>query len=835
MYNGNPGTGIKNDRCEINFRELLSSRLASLEQELVAAHVRILASERSMAVTPFAPQHEPQQESEDVSAIETVGSIVASTDSSHRKPDDSSNKALTSPAEAWGTKLQTFTKQCATPNGLGLQKKPSPSDAWGLASETSSRTRHSAPPNGVFCQPSQVSRTDDSKHGSVVKFTDVMPEPLWEDEMVPRSPDLSETSFTVIGDFGDVTREESSCDLADSESPGQRVYHRASEVVRIEKASYVVRSGQFELLGSWRAAQTLRKKHGLTRAGATGATRFGNLNRLSRDTAPEDSPEKIMARAHSDRYDIDQPLTIEGEGCLKHWLLMPSSTKRASWDILSLFLVSYDVIVLPLGFFKLPDSIFFTIMTWTTRLFWTCDIPMSVLTGYLRRDGTTEMRPRKILERYLYTWFALDMVIVLTDWFELIASGLGFIRITKASRIFRIIRMIRLLRMAKIQQILGLLIERQQSEMIHTVAEMAQIMCVLLVIAHMIACSWWAIGDQEGEDNWVVDQKAREMSFATQYALSFHWSISQFTGGMDEIRAINTNERYFVVGVFLFCFILASLFLGSLTSSMTQLQFITNKHARQVQKLRRFLYQSNISGRTALRIQMNAQHAVSERQRLMPEDDVELLKVVSEPLRYELHFEMYSEIFDSHVFFTRYKEECPAVVRKMCNYACFVTLVSRGDLIFSIGELPDDPKTYIFFEGRMKYVSARGVTTDLNLEQWIAEAALWTTWRHQGVLTALADCRLYTLDAKKLSSIVLQFEHITFDPRRYALAFVNDLNKLQPNELSDLTFHLVAPGAEKSALKPSTEVFDLCKDEYNMRITRGALVHDAVDFIRERS
>lgn len=573
---------------------------------------------------------------------------------------------------------------------------------------------------------------------------------------------------------------------------------------------------EFRLCKLWvQRHSPVRSKKEVTRGG--GAHTVHTVRAWTGQDEDLDSNPDPIEEKRPQRFSVDHMPILEADGRLKNFFMLPHSSARGCWDVGSMALVSYDLIFIPLGFFDLGESAFFAFMTWTTRLFWTLDVAMSFLTGYLNTDGTIEMRPKKIMKKYLYTWFLLDVTIVLFDWLDI-----GLTRMSRASRTFRFIRMIRLLRVAKIKQVLAMIVERLQSEALHTLVEMIQIVCINLIVAHLVACVWWGIADRDSKDTWVQFYRYKDSSFAEQYGVSLHWSISQFTGGMDEVVAQNVAERYFAIGVFLLCFIQASLFLSELTSAMTHLHIISNKQSRQTQQLRRFLHQNGISGKTALRIQRNAQHALAEQERFMPELDVELLKMVSEPMRLELHFEMYREVFNTHLFFGRYREECPAVIRQICHQAFSVSLASRGDVIFNAGEIPARPKTYVLFDGAMRYVTIYGDTLVLSTRQWIAEAALWTRWMHRGVLTGMADCRLYIIDARLFRDIVGQFEHLSFDPRHYARAYVADLNKLEVEDMTDLSFHLEQPGAEKHALKIDTEVYDLIKNVYLMKVSRFA-------------
>jgi len=186
-----------------------------------------------------------------------------------------------------------------------------------------------------------------------------------------------------------------------------------------------------------------------------------------------------------------------------------------------------------------------------------------------------------------------------------------------------------------------------------------------------------------------------------------------------------------------------------------------------------------------LRVQRNAKHSIAEEQRHTPESGVSLIKYVSEPLHVELHFEMYNPMLQIHPFFARYAEECPHVVRKVCHKAMQANQVSTGDTIFTVGEIPPQPKMFIVSQGLLDYTMASGSQADVEPGSWVSEASLWVTWIHLGTLRAVEDCFIYTIDAKEFQSIAGQFQHAEFDPRIYAQMFSDSLGEL--DELSDLS------------------------------------------------
>jgi len=239
--------------------------------------------------------------------------------------------------------------------------------------------------------------------------------------------------------------------------------------------------------------------------------------------------------------------------------------------------------------------------------------------------------------------------------------------------------------------------------------------------------------------------------------------------------------------VFLLAFVMSAVFLGRLTSSMTQLHMLGSKDSERIQVLKRYLRKNEISSVLSMRVQHNAQHALAERHRFMEEDEVELLGVVSDPLRAELHFELYAPVLAVHPFFASYVEACPQVLRKVCHSAMSQLLVSSGDVVFMPGEVPTDPRMLVICSGRLRYQQLMGQVMSVEVGGWISEAVLWTGWTYRGMLTATSDCRLCVLRAAKFREIAETFEHTGFNVRSYAKAFVAGMNSGQI-DISDLPF-----------------------------------------------
>merc|ERR1719379_1985493 len=300
--------------------------------------------------------------------------------------------------------------------------------------------------------------------------------------------------------------------------------------------------------------------------------------------------------------------------------------------------------------------------------------------------------------------------------------------------------------------------------------------------------------------------KGKDSTLETQYLTALAWSLAQFSGGMDEVVPVTAVERFFAVLMWLITFTLNTVLLANLTANMTQQYMINGTQSRQLATLRKYLKQNGISANLGLRMNRSARHAISGD---LTQDAVELMPVITENLRIEMHFEIYKPVMRAHPFIAEYIAEAPHVMRRVCHYATGILLLSATDAVFNKGEV--GTKMYFIFKGSLEYVPGEGQSVTIADRSYIAEAVLWTRWIYKGTFSATNDSKLASLEAKTFQDIVDRFnDGGAFDPKVYAADFVSNLNKLalanQP--ITDLTRlqYRTTKGAPDD--KPLPEVWD---------------------------
>lgn len=481
---------------------------------------------------------------------------------------------------------------------------------------------------------------------------------------------------------------------------------------------------------------------------------------------------------------------------LSRLMWSPNRVNRMMWDLLGAFLVAYEAIVVPLLFINFKGNDATLVLGWVTRIFWTLDLPISLFTRYTLPDGRMQNDPIPVFKNYLSTWFVLDATMVSLDWAEKLAGSdeIGTARIgrtLKVVRMMKLVRLARLFREKKLPDNVRNNIDRViRVEGFFILMNIIKIVVFIVWINHFIACLWYGIVQNEleyREGVVVVEDPVefkREPNMYT-YLTMFHRSMINFAGDTD-LYSNSSIERMYAAITLLFAFLASSAVVSSITTSMTRLSIATAHNANKIASLKRYLSDNCISARVALRIQRNAVHALEERRRYTPEKEIELLPLVSEPLRVELHFEIYMPVLKAHKFWEKYSELAPILLRQVCHQAIERMQLSKGDVLFSAGEVPKVPQMYFLHAGKLRYDRTAEQSHTVHKGEWACEAVLWTQWMHYGMMRTKTECTLVVLKADDFAEICKQYMSQIQYARDYAKAFVQHLNSSDEMTLTDL-------------------------------------------------
>jgi hypothetical protein len=532
---------------------------------------------------------------------------------------------------------------------------------------------------------------------------------------------------------------------------------------------------EFQMLEVWHTEQALS-----TSQGALGHS----SRRSSHNCMWEPNDLTPLARKDSVTSDLTRPW----------WIAMPTSPVRLLWDFFGACLIFYDLFALPLEAFQPPEVGATAVIDWVILFYWTLNVAASVTVGYVHHGGVV-LDFSKIVRRYLKSWFAIDLLVLVPDWVFTIESmrqksskGVSE-SATRLLRVLRLVRMVRLLRLLKLRRIFHTLNDMITSEYISVVLSVMAMILILLIINHQIGCCfYWVSVNQDAGTNWISEFP--EDDWVYLYATSFHWSITQFTPATVDVSPKNLPERVFAIVVVIFALVGFSYMVGSITSSLAELRNMHAEESLLFWDLRRYLSKNKVRTTLSLRIQKYLEHAWRVEQDRRPAKCIQLMSLLSEQLHSELQYELAVGQLQVHPFLAQLCLRSSVTVQRLANAAISHKLFASGDFLFYPGETATH--LWIVVQGSYVYtrVDSRGEVHRETVDQkedWISEPVLWTSWTHRGLLAALEDGDDLAIDGKKFC------EQVSLNPQahvfaaRYAKNFMAWLNQQDFDQLSDIS------------------------------------------------
>jgi len=469
--------------------------------------------------------------------------------------------------------------------------------------------------------------------------------------------------------------------------------------------------------------------------------------------------------------------------------------------------MGYDILMIPMSAFNLPQTSFSRAMDWVITLFWSMDIILTFFVGFYNL-GALEMRLSKIASRYLKSWFAIDILVVSVDWVVMLAgdsseegNALGIMRISKSLRIARVLRMFRLLRILKVLSVIEELSDFVHSELLQTCFSIVKLVIGITIVNHFIACGWYAIGSLDLSSfgiyrTWVqefTERPARKQdgqvpvtpSTGYLYATSLHWSLTQFTPASMSVVACNLVERVYSVLVILLALVMFSSFVSSITSAMTHLRAIKASQTRQQELVRSFIVENQLSLELGNRVHaFIRQHHRMVKMRVH-EDHISAFKFMPEGLRIQMHCEMFCNVLLCHPLFRRIHGFDEGGLVQICHCTLSEKSLLGGEELFSLGQRAS--KMYFVRSGMLDYYhgASEGTSKHVSKNSRVCEMVLWGFWEHVGRLLATTVCDVVSLDSLAFRTITTKRTHLLQRCCYYAQQYVQYFEKAQ-DEWSDL-------------------------------------------------
>lgn len=388
----------------------------------------------------------------------------------------------------------------------------------------------------------------------------------------------------------------------------------------------------------------------------------------------------------------------------------PQSRRRLIWDSISVFMISVDIVMLPMiygmGISEVAEVV---VVEWICTLFWSVDMFITFLTGYTVGPDVI-MSPRKVAIHYLTTWFAVDFAIVGSEWASRITefvAGFNAFRAARAVRVLRVVRVVRLIRLARFVKTVQKFTEMTGSLRLLILFNVLKLTLFLLLAVHVILCGWHFVGLYT-EGGWIDKEGYANETVVVRYVAAARWTLSQLNGRTDRQDRTFT-EMLYVAFTACFTLIFMSIFVSSLTSRMLQLQQLMDKESGYKRLLQRYNEMHSLSYTTVYL----AKRHIQDRMTLESDMDTEkeLLRLLPVQTQADLLSEVRNPLLSHHPLFRVFRWEFQSTVRTLLISAIKQEPTRHMETIFAKGGVGHQ---MYFVEGRWLLYS-----TDTGLKNWL--------------------------------------------------------------------------------------------------------------------
>eukprot|EP00929_Paragymnodinium_shiwhaense_P118868 TRINITY_DN90769_c0_g1_i1.p1 TRINITY_DN90769_c0_g1~~TRINITY_DN90769_c0_g1_i1.p1 ORF type:complete len:1361 (-),score=356.81 TRINITY_DN90769_c0_g1_i1:263-4345(-) len=527
--------------------------------------------------------------------------------------------------------------------------------------------------------------------------------------------------------------------------------------------------------------------------------------------------------------------------------LHPDSSFRMLCDFIFVIVLTYDGFAEP---YKLAFNVGMTgwqrLQAELTLAFFMVDIVLSFMTGYTTAAGEqVEMGWKNIWDRYLKSWFVLDVVVVAIDWISLLnlvgtdkeTGMVKFLRCLRIARLLRVVRVAKGRQSRVVSKVQSFVDTSGMSDMVAIAVRVAKSLIFITWINHIGCCLWYWIG-REAQQNGVASSWLDELSEqnAYMYANGYIWSTTTIIGGESPMTGENAFELLFQVSWLMTGLVVGTSLISTIAAMMTELQMKKQELTDKMSSLRRFLREQNVDFHLALAVQHQARLRMSSRRRLSS-TDVPALQMISAALRIELRCAICERFFLMHPLIRTFNEidrgvtknalasgvvelnflnpgDCIFESKKTAQFAYFL---SRGQLTYlhdkdwlaeaasTFGGLNTSRSSLVSRHTTMPVQKARtqkrlkhGGSSELAREEqrrlseriternWVSEKALWMNWTHTGWLESLDAAEVLTIRAEEFCKQMTRNALIAVVAVDYAKAFARHLAASRPHRHTDL-------------------------------------------------
>uniref|UniRef100_A0A673C0H8 Potassium voltage-gated channel, subfamily H (eag-related), member 6b n=1 Tax=Sphaeramia orbicularis TaxID=375764 RepID=A0A673C0H8_9TELE len=301
---------------------------------------------------------------------------------------------------------------------------------------------------------------------------------------------------------------------------------------------------------------------------------------------------------------------------------------KAFWDWIILLLVLYTAVFTPYSAAFLLDehgdirqrSCGYTcnplnVADLLVDVLFIVDIVINLRTTYVNQNDEVVTQPSRIAKHYIKGWFPIDLFAAIP--FDLLIFRSGSDEMATLTSLLKTARLLRLVRVAR-------KLDRYSE---YGAAVLFLLMCTFVLIAHWLACIWYAIGFVERpytETGW-LDNLAEQLgkvyndsdstsgpSVKDKYVTALYFTLSSLTSvGFGNVSPNTNSEKIFSICVMVIGSLMYASIFGNVSAIIQRLYSGTTRYHTQMLRVKEFIRFHQIPGGLRQRLEEYFQHAWS--------------------------------------------------------------------------------------------------------------------------------------------------------------------------------------------------------------------------------
>ncbi|XP_061765475.1 potassium voltage-gated channel subfamily H member 6 [Nerophis ophidion] len=349
------------------------------------------------------------------------------------------------------------------------------------------------------------------------------------------------------------------------------------------------------------------------------------------------SPSKVKECSQNVTEKVTQVLSLESDVLpeyklevpeTKWWILLHYSPFKAFWDWIILLLVLYTAVFTPYSAAFLLDEhshVRQRVCGYTCNplnvadllvdVLFIVDIVINLRTTYVDHNDEVVTQPSRIAKHYIKGWFPIDLFAAIP--FDLLIFRSGSDEMATLTSLLKTARLLRLVRVAR-------KLDRYSE---YGAAVLFLLMCTFVLIAHWLACIWYAIGYVERpytETGW-LDNLAEQLgktyddndsssgpSVKDKYVTALYFTLSSLTSvGFGNVSPNTNSEKIFSICVMVIGSLMYASIFGNVSAIIQRLYSGTTRYHTQMLRVKEFIRFHQIPFSLRQRLEEYFQHAWS--------------------------------------------------------------------------------------------------------------------------------------------------------------------------------------------------------------------------------